>query len=55
MGLNLYSTLADKYHNNSQKIRVLTESWVNKYIYCPSCGNDISILPQLVKTTFSKI
>jgi type II restriction enzyme len=42
MGLNLYSTLADKYHNNSQKIRVLTESWVNKYIYCPSCGNDIS-------------
>jgi type II restriction enzyme len=42
MSLNLYSSLADKYHNNSQKIRVLTENWVNKYIYCPSCGKDLN-------------
>ena len=42
MNLNLSSSLADKYNSNSQKIRVLTESWVHKYIYCPSCGNAIS-------------
>jgi len=42
MSLNLYSSLADKYNSNSQKIRVLTESWVNQYIYCPKCGNNIS-------------
>jgi type II restriction enzyme len=41
MSLNLYSAIVDNYNSNSQKIRVLTESWVNKYIYCPSCGNSI--------------
>lgn len=40
--LNLYSSEADGYKNNSQKIRVLTENWVNKYIYCPICGKDVS-------------
>jgi type II restriction enzyme len=42
MSLNLYSALADKYSSNSQKIRILTENWVNEYIYCPSCGNNVS-------------
>ncbi|WP_419771378.1 MAG: DpnI domain-containing protein [Candidatus Marinarcus sp.] len=42
MSLNLYSTIADKYNSNSQKIRVLTEKWVNEYIYCPNCGNSIN-------------
>lgn len=42
MSLNLYSAIADNYNSNSQKIRVLTEKWVNEYIYCPSCGNNIS-------------
>ncbi|MCD6173056.1 MAG: restriction endonuclease [Sulfurimonas sp.] len=42
MSLNLYSTLADKYNSNSQKIRVLTENWVNEYIYCPNCGSNIN-------------
>ena len=42
MNLNLYSTIADGYNSNSQKIRVLTENWVNENIYCPSCGNNIS-------------
>ena len=42
MSLNLYSIIADDYKNNSQKIRVLTENWVNKYIYCPSCGKNVS-------------
>jgi type II restriction enzyme len=42
MNLNLYSGIADNYNSNSQKIRVLTEHWVNEHIYCPSCGNNIS-------------
>jgi type II restriction enzyme len=42
MSLNLYSTIADNYNSNSQKIRVLTEHWVNEYIYCPGCGNNLS-------------
>ena len=42
MSLNLYSAIADNYNSNSQKIRVLTENWVNEYIYCPSCGNNVS-------------
>ena len=42
MSLNIYSPIADNYKSNSQKIRVLTEYWVNKYIYCPSCGNNVS-------------
>ncbi|QOP42828.1 restriction endonuclease [Sulfurimonas sediminis] len=41
MSLNLCSSFADGYNSNSQKIRVLTENWVHKYIYCPSCGNNI--------------
>ncbi|MBA5248936.1 MAG: restriction endonuclease [Gammaproteobacteria bacterium] len=42
MNLNLYSSVADTYHSKSQKIRVLSENWVNEYIYCPSCGNSVS-------------
>jgi transposase-like protein len=42
MNLNLYSPLSEAYSSKSQKIRVLSESWVNKYIYCPCCGGDIN-------------
>jgi len=42
MSLNLYSSIADKYTSNSQKIRALTENWVNEYIYCPHCGKNVS-------------
>ncbi|MBS4066979.1 MULTISPECIES: DpnI domain-containing protein [unclassified Sulfurimonas] len=42
MSLNLYSSISDSYNSNSQKIRVLTENWVNEYIYCPSCGQNVS-------------
>ena len=30
------------YKNNSQKIRVITEDWVEKEIYCPSCGGQVN-------------
>jgi len=42
MYLNLYSPIADEYKSNSQKIRVLTESWVGENIFCPSCGKYVN-------------
>ena len=42
MSLNSYSAISEKYISNSQKIRVLTENWVNRYIYYPSCGCSIT-------------
>lgn len=32
-------TLAEQYHSNSQKIRIMSESWVADNIFCPCCGN----------------
>lgn len=33
--------LAEKYNSNSQKIRVLSESWVDEEVFCPNCGANI--------------
>ena len=37
--LSLNNCLAEAYKSPSQKTRVLTESWTNNNIYCPSCGS----------------
>ena len=42
MCLNIYTPDAIKYKSNSQKIRVMSEYWVARYAYCPSCGNTIN-------------
>ncbi|HEX9830378.1 MAG TPA: DpnI domain-containing protein [Thermodesulfobacteriota bacterium] len=39
MQLQLETKLADRYTSQSQKIRVLTESWVDREAYCPNCGH----------------
>lgn len=39
MDFHFDMTLAEKYNSNSQKIRVVSESWVGKNIFCPICGN----------------
>lgn len=39
MKLSFDKQLADNYTSQSQKIRVLTETWVSNEIYCPNCGN----------------
>jgi type II restriction enzyme len=39
MNLSFETKLADKYVGQSQKIRVLTEHWVDNQVYCPSCGH----------------
>lgn len=28
-------SLAENYHSNSQKIRVMSENWVGKNVFCP--------------------
>lgn len=39
MNFNLDTSLAENYKSNSQKIRVMGESWVGNNIFCPICGN----------------
>lgn len=39
MNISFDQKLANNYKNNSQKIRVLTESWVENEIFCPACGS----------------
>jgi type II restriction enzyme len=38
MNLVFNTKLADGYTSSSQKIRVLTEDWVDRLIFCPNCG-----------------
>ncbi len=39
MNLSFNTKLANNYTSQSQKIRVLTEDWVNNQIFCPNCGH----------------
>lgn len=39
MHLTFNTRLAENYSSASQKVRVLTEEWVDKSIYCPNCGH----------------
>ena len=46
MRLSFDLRLASNYKSQSQKIRVLTEAWVDSTIYCPNCGHlDIEKYP----------
>mgnify|MGYP000866507360 CR=1 FL=1 len=42
MKLTFDENLITDYRNASQKIRILSENWVLREIYCPSCGESIS-------------
>ena len=39
MDLGFNMNLIENYKSNSQKIRILTEDWIEKHQYCPICGN----------------
>lgn len=41
MNLQFNREIALNYKSNSQKIRVLTEDWVKRNLYCPICGKEI--------------
>ncbi len=38
MKIDFNTKIAQSYKSNSQKIRVLSEDWVNSEIFCPNCG-----------------
>ena len=42
MDLRLPASVAENYSSSSQKIRVMTEHWVNHSVFCPNCGNTLS-------------
>ncbi len=42
MKTKLNITLATNYKSPLQKIRVMSENWVDNEIYCPSCGRDLN-------------
>lgn len=42
MEIKLPVEVAKGYSSASQQIRVVTEYWVSKSVYCPSCGNSLS-------------
>ncbi len=39
MDLAFETGLADAYKSQSQRVRVLSEHWVNSQVYCPNCGH----------------
>lgn len=39
MDLLLYQNIVNSYKSNSQKARILSESWMDKNMYCPICGS----------------
>jgi len=39
MHTTLNTNLAQNYTSASQKVRVLTENWVDHSVYCPNCGH----------------
>lgn len=40
LDLRFHTALANRYQSTSQKIRVMSETWVAEHMYCPCCGND---------------
>lgn len=41
MDLILNTTIAEQYTSSSQRIRVITEDWVSRNLFCPICGRPI--------------
>lgn len=45
MQIFLNTNIGSNYKSPSQKIRVITEHWVETQVYCPSCGRRINRYP----------
>jgi type II restriction enzyme len=46
MDLHFDKTLVMNYKSESQKIRVMSENWMKRYMFCPNCGlNHINKYP----------
>jgi type II restriction enzyme len=42
METKLLMEVAKNYISRSQQIRVVSENWVNSWIFCPNCGNNLN-------------
>lgn len=42
MDLNLPIDIATNYSSVAQKIRVISENWVNRSAFCPNCGSNLT-------------
>lgn len=42
MHLNFNAEVGTNYKSMSQKVRVMSEQWVEQEIFCPNCGNEIN-------------
>ena len=42
IGMNLSTEVAKDYSSLAQRIRVMTEHWVNRSAFCPNCGHVLS-------------
>ncbi|HMR99434.1 MAG TPA: DpnI domain-containing protein [Anaerolineales bacterium] len=42
MELILSKSIASNYKSPTQKIRVMTEDWVNEFVFCPNCGTSLN-------------
>lgn len=38
MNIQLDRNLSEKYNSKSQRVRVITENWMFRNMYCPRCG-----------------
>jgi len=45
MNLSFDNQIGSNYNSASQKIRVISESWLKKQGYCPSCGSNLLQYP----------
>ncbi len=49
MELELPSVASDNYHSTSQRVRVATESWAVRNLFCPHCGRKLKPYPTGMK------
>jgi type II restriction enzyme len=42
MNLHLSVNITAGYSSNSQKARVMSENWVESWIFCPNCGSELT-------------
>lgn len=39
MNLHFDESVGEQYKSKSQKIRVMSEDWISRNMFCPCCGN----------------
>ena len=55
MDTHFNKSLADGYHSSSQKIRILTESWVQDNLFYAAAALNCSIFPIILPSPISTV